>query len=72
MSAAEQEDFRPFGHPGKYAFRCTLCKDYGDVIATLKGTYQVFAFKCSCEAGERSKKAFPLWPGENAGFTIEN
>ena len=65
---SEQEPLIPYGHRGKVAFNCVLCKDRGKIIARLKIDGSNWAFICPCPIGRRSKYPFPLWPGENAGF----
>ena len=66
----EQESFIPHGHRGKVLFNCNNCKDHGAVIATQRGEFALYAFTCRCAAGDRSKRAFPQWPGEQAGWDI--
>jgi hypothetical protein len=69
---SQQEELIPHGHRGPVTFRCWPCKDVGALMARLKEapTLMPFAFLCSCAAAERKPRAYPVWPGPQAGFEI--
>lgn len=70
LEESTQESFIPHGHRGKLVFSCVQCKDRGAVIATPRGSQEIYAFTCACAAGARRARAYPIFPGEAAGWDV--
>lgn len=66
-----ESPFHDLGYQAPGAPKRCCCNGRGTVLAVLTELPGIpYAFKCVCSAGQESKRNFPTFPGEGAGYRV--